>query len=220
MAGSGYRYGDGDDYIAIPEDSQTIDGTTPIVSKVIDIRDLDTVSFQLISADLVEPVTVTEGDSVVAEDTEFFFAAFDFTGLEDAVVTISGAAEEGNNGSFVITTGADGSFVAAGAVGLVDEDFDPETVTVTITHAEDPAQGAWTFEVSNNFQPGGIAAYGQVAAAGDWSSVTTLFDPTAVTAPNKEFVQANIRGRSLRATFTPTDGLGTVRANVNGKSWS
>lgn len=217
---SGYRYGDGDDYIAIPAASQTIDGTTAIVSKVIDIRDLDSVSFQLISADLVETVTVEEDDSVDASDTEFTFAGFDFTGLEDATVTIAGATNPGNNGTFIITTGADGSFVAAAAVGLVDETFDPDTVTVTLTHAEDPAQGAWTFEVSNNFAPGGIAAYGQVATVGDWSPVTTLFSPSAVTAPSSQFKQANVRGRALRATFTPTDGLGTVRANVNGKSWS
>lgn len=129
---TGDRRGDGEDYKVIP--STTVSGTTPIVSAVVDIRDLDSIGFQL------------------------------------------------------ITTGT--------------------------------AAGDWTFEASNNFQPEGIASYGQVPTSGDWSDVTALFSPAAVTTASNQFKEANIRARSIRATFTPSAGAGTVRANVNAKSWS
>lgn len=129
---TGYRRGDGDDYKVIP--STTVSGTTPIVSAVVDIRDLDSIGFQL------------------------------------------------------ITTGS--------------------------------VAGAWTFAASNNFQPEGIASYGQIPTMGDWSDVTALFAPAAVTTASNQSKQANLRARSIRATFTPTSGAGTVRANTNAKSWS
>lgn len=210
------RYGDGTDFECIPESAQTVDETTPIAVKVVDMRDMDKISFQLITEDVTETVPVDTGDDAVAADDELNFAGFDFTGLEDATIRISGS--EDNDGDFTIVTGSDGS--AEVTPTPTNETFDPETVTVLLIHTEDPVTGAWTFEASNNYAPGGIAPYGQVETSGDWTDVTTLFDVDAVTAASSQFVQAEIRCRAIRGTFTPTDGNGTVRANTNAKGWS
>lgn len=209
------RYGDGTDFEAIPDTA--IDGTAPIVTKVVDMRDMDCVSFDLIVEFAEEAIPVEEGDDAVAADDELNFAGFDFTGLEDAIIRISGSTD--NDGDHIITTGSDGTAVCAGST-LTNETFDPAEVTAILLHADDPPTGAWTFESSNNYTVQGIASYGQVPGQGDWVPCTELFDPTSVTTAVSEHVQANLRARAVRGTFTPTDGVGTVRAHVNAKSWS
>jgi hypothetical protein len=213
------RFGDGPEFELIPAASQTVDGTTPIVTRYIDMRDKDCVSLQLITEDAIDTIPVETGDEADGTTETLEFAGFDFTGLEDAIIRISGAENAENNGDHIITTGADGSAEVAGS-DLVDEEFDPETVTAILIHAEDPATGTWLIEASNNYAPGGIAPYGQVSTSGDWSDVTAKFDiDTSITAASNQMGQANLRCRVLRATFTPTDGEGTVRANGNAKGW-
>jgi len=182
---------------------------------------LDGCGLQLVTEDLREEITVETGDEVDAATDTFTFDGFDFTGLEGAFVVISGAAEAGNNGSWEVTTGADGSFESAGATGLVDEEFDPDTVTVYILRSDDPATGTWKIEVSNNYVNPKLPGLSQFGGRDTkWSDITSQFTPAiaSVTAASSQYVQAYpLVARQLRVTFTPTAGLGYITVTYSAK---
>src|SRR5678810_996645 len=219
-------YGKGEDCLFL-EPTPT-SGTTPVVGHPLNMmQDYDIVGLQLIVDPITENVDVQDGDNVDAAGTEFTFAAFDFTGLEGSTVRVVGAQNAGNNGDFIITTGADGSFVAAAAVGLVDEDFSPDTVTVTLI-SPDTMDGEWLIEISNDTTPAGMAgSYDQDSGVdGHWTDITSAFSPTIQpvvhgdAATLSQYVQATICVRSMRITFTPTTGSGSPTALGLARSYS
>jgi hypothetical protein len=198
------------------------DETDDVVTSGDDMRSFDSVGAQLITEDAEEEIAVETGDSADQATDTLAFAGFDFTGLEGATIRVEGAAEAGNNGDHIITTGADGSAVCAAST-FTDETFDPDTVTATLIHTEDPLLGDWFVEVSNNFVPASNGTvYGQVSNAGTWTDITSEFTPSiaTVTAAGSQYAQADLTARAIRYGFTPTGGQGTLIVRRFKKSWS
>jgi hypothetical protein len=159
----------------------------------------------------------------VASSKTWTLSEFDFTGLTNAMIVVSGATNAGNNGTFTISSVSSAHvIVTTTATGLVNETF-TAALRVTVLHAEDPPQGTWKIEVSNDFVPDcNGTVYGQIPNTGTWTDITGEFSPgiDAVTDAVTQYAQMNITARSLRYTFTPTDGQGMVSALRFAKSWS
>lgn len=221
-------YGDGKDNFVLPPTA--ISSTNPIVSHVIDTRDKDAISLQLIVDFQQDPVPITPGDAVVASTGVWTFAGYTFTGKTGAKLVVSGAANAGNNGTFAIT--AVGTHTATTATtGLVDESFGPNVVvSVTRSEAASVPQGAWTVAAVNDYIPpvpiSSSGSYGSPAGAGHFSDITALFSkPTAiaaVTTASSQYRQADphFDGRALQITFTPSAGIGKVSVAAYLKNWS
>jgi hypothetical protein len=188
--------------------------------------DMDMVSVQLIVDYQVDGVTVANTDAVVASTKVFTFANYTFTGLVGATITIAGATNSGNNGSFVISAVSGDTATCSTASGLVNETFDPTKVTVTVTHTETAAKpaGTWTILASNNYvNPGSVGSTGLGAAqtAGKFTDVTALFGTVnAVTDAGTQYVQALLGARHFEAIFTVSGGKGVATAAVFCKSHS
>ena len=81
--------------------------------------------------------------------------------------------------------------------------------------------GAWKVEISNNVVNSGSGAYGQVAATGTWTDITSGFSPAIASvdhtnaATQSQYAQADIRIRAIRVTFTGTAGTGAVSVYIN-----
>ncbi len=207
-----------------------ISGTTPQTT-ILDVRDKDAVSLQLIVDYQVDTVTVIgASDHVVASTGVWTFGNYTFTGLTGAKLVVSGAANAGNNGTFSIT-GVSGHTATTATTGLVDETF-AAGVTVQVIRSETASHpaGTWTILASNDYVPpapsSGIGAYGSAPNPGHFFDVKALFSkPTtvaAVTDANAQYVQADphFDGRHLKVTFTPSGGAGTVSVAPYRKNWS
>jgi hypothetical protein len=225
MAAVKYTYGDGGDSVAL---SKAFTTTAALASDIVDMRDYDGVALQLIVNLQVDTVSVDAGvDNVVASTKVFSFANYTFTGLVGATITISGAANSGNNGSFVISAVTTHTATCSTASGLVNETFGAG-VTVTVTHSETAAKptGTWTVAMSNNYTPASNgSSYGQAPSQGDFTDCSALFSSPAaiasVTDHGSQFVQppGHFSARSFQITFTPSGGKGTAIALVYCKSW-
>ena len=207
-----------------------ISGTTPVFT-ILDVRDKDAVSLQLIVDYQVDTITVIgAADHVVASTGVWTFGNYTFTGLTGAKLVISGATNAGNNGTFAIT-GVSGHTATTATTGLVDETF-AASVTAQVIRSETASHpaGAWTVLASNDYVPGAAGsssgAYGAPANPGHFFSVTALFSkPTtiaAVTDANAQYVQADphFDGRHLKVIFTPSGGAGTASVSPYRKNWS
>ncbi len=75
--------------------------------------------------------------------------------------------------------------------------------------------GVWLIEASNNWCPDG-GELGQVAYAGDWTDVSTLFTPslnTAATANGTQFIEPLTKPngwKAIRLTLTRTSGTSVI----------
>ena len=215
------RHGDGDDNVVIPV--TTFSNTTAIVSDGDDMRDIDSVGVQLIAGFKADSFSGSASDSLVAGTKTWTLSEYDFTGLTGATIRVTGAVSSGNNGDFVISSVTSAHvIVTTTATGLVNATF-TAALRVTVLHTEDPPQGNWKIEVSNDFVPAtNGTVYGQYPNPGTWTDITSEFNPSidAVTTAGTQYAQMDITARSLRYSFTPTDGLGTITVTRFGKSWS
>jgi hypothetical protein len=221
-------YGDGKDCFVLPP--TPISSTTPIVSKVIDVRDKDAVSLQLIVDFQQDVVAITPGDAVVASTGVWTFAGYTFTGKTGSKLLVIGAANAGNDGTFPIT--AVGTHTATTATtGLVNESFGPN-VQVFVIRSETASvpEGTWTVAGVNDYVPpvpaSSSGSYGAPAAAGHFSDISALFSKpaaiAAVTTASSQIVQADphLDVRGIQITFTPSAGIGPVSVAAYMKNWS
>jgi hypothetical protein len=210
-------FGDGTDGVYV----KPFTDTTPQVCGPVDHGDKDGVGIQLIVDYQVDKLTLTAGDGVVASTKTFTVAGVDFTGLTGAKVTFAGAT---NAGPYTITTPHNGSFVASGASGLVDETFDLTKVNATLQHTETAAKpaGTWTILASNNYVRSSTGtSLGAPGNPGKFTDVTALFGTVAaVTDAGSQYVQAPLHARHFEVIFTPSAGKGVATAAVFSKSWS
>lgn len=232
MASSKNTLGDGNDAYLIGEPGAVVGQTgvftdaTPQVGQA-DIRNFDGVSLHLIVDFATDNVAVTPTDNVVASTKVWTFANKTFTGLVGAKLTISGAANAGNNGTFVISAVSGNTATTSTASTLVNETFGPN-VSVTVVHSEAASvpAGTWTVAGSNDWATGGLAAYGQAQNAGHWPDISALFNSPAsiatVATATSQIVQppGHLSIRAIRVTFTPSGGKGTARCALMAKSWN
>src|SRR5580692_6602876 len=141
MASGKNIFGDGTEGIVL---AQAFTTTAACVSSVVDHRNMDGCALQLLVSLQVDQVNVVSGtDNVVASTKVFTFGNYTFTGLVGATINISGAANAGNNGSFVISAVSGHTATCSTASGLVNETFGP-AVVVTVSHSETAAKPAGT----------------------------------------------------------------------------
>lgn len=224
MATSKNTYGDGADTYVLNAPFAT---TAALVSSPVGLFDFDGVSLHLIVDFQQDEIAVAAGsDAVVASTGVWTFSGYTFTGKVGAKLVVSGAANPGNNGTFVITA-VSGNTATTATAGLVNETFGTNVVVyVTRSEAASVPAGIWTVQALNDFAPNGIAAYGMPAQLGHPADISALFSSPAaiaavVTAGSQMRQPPNhLSVRHLIVTFTPSGGLGTARCAIYAKSWS
>ncbi len=198
-------------------------GTTPVVA-LIDLEDFDVGSLHLIVENNTRTVVVTGTDSVVAISGTWTFANAVFTTNDvGGTITVTGATNAGNNGTFTILTRVSATVITTATTGLVNETFSA-SVGLTVTGA--PVTGSWLIEGSNDYAKANWG--GQNATAGHWADLATLIYPAlvSVTAPypaasgNQLLNFAPLGVRTLRATLTPATKAGLISVFGYGKSSS
>jgi hypothetical protein len=201
-------------------DHVAFDNTTPIVSPGDDMRRYDSVGIQLVSDFTTQSFTASGSDHVVDSTKTWTLSEFTFTGLAGATITIEGSAA--SDGTFTIQSVTSAHVIVTTVGPGADETFS-SAVTVTVTQIQDPPAGDWKIEVSNDFVPvTNGTAYGQPSNDGTWTDITSAFSPSiaAVTTAGTQYAQADLTARTLRYTFTPSGGQGTVSVIRYCKSWS
>ncbi len=203
--------------------SYAFTNTTASTTSGDDMREFDSVGAQLIAEFAITTVEAANTDAVVASSKTWTISGLTFTGLTGATIRVSGAANAGNNGDFVISSVSSAHVaVTSTASGLVTETF-TNAVEVSLVRTDSPPAGTWKIEVSNNFVPNtNGSVYGQPPTAGTWTDITSAFSPTisSVTTAGSQYVQADLTARDIRWTFTPTSGRGTAIVRRFCKSWS
>jgi len=181
----------------------------------------DGISFQIKTADYVQPLLVTATDSVTtAADATWVFANGQFTAaMVGGTFVVKGATNAGNNGTKTITAVTNATTVVTAAGTTVTETF-TAAVNVIVTVSADPIQAAFTVEVSDNYSRAQAPHAGQVPYAGDWAPVTTKFANTgspffpaiaAITADGSAYYQmVPFMGRYVRWVITPSAGTGNL----------
>jgi hypothetical protein len=213
--------------------SGVIVGTTPLVSSQDETGPWDGLSLHLIVDYQVDQIPVVAGsDNVVASTGVWTFGGYTFTGKTGAGLIVIGAANAGNNVGTLPRTGLNISAVGAhtattATTGLVNETFGAGVSAFVVrSEATSKPAGAWTIQGSNDFFTAGAPQGGVPAQLGHWPDITPFFNsPTtiaAVTDATSQIVQppSPFSIRSVRATFTPSTGLGVARVARFAKSWS
>ncbi len=203
----------------------TFTGTTAIVTSGDSMRDFDSVGAQLVVDFNSSSFTGSASDALVGGTKTWTLSEFTFTGLTGATIRVTGAANAGNNGDFVISSVTSAHvIVTTTATGLVNETFSTSLLVEVIrTDTAAVPAGTWKIEVSNDFVPNSNSnVYGQKTQAGTWTDITSAFSPTiaAVITAGSQYVQADLTARDIRWTFTPSAGQGKARVRRFCKSWS
>jgi hypothetical protein len=188
-----------------------VSGTDSVESRnLIAMARHDIIGAQLCVDPYTADVTVEAGDDVVASTHVWSFAGFDFTGLTSGTITVAGS--EDNDGTYNIVSGGDGTVTTDGT--QIDETFDPDEVTVTVTYPL--LEGAWTVSINNAFTPESLSGdFGQTPGnSGRDTDITTAFSPAIAAVDTSDadsysqYVQATICVRSVKFQFTATSGWG------------
>jgi len=206
-------------------------GDDTVYSAPVDVRNYDGFSLQLIADYFTAPIELTGPGSVDAATSTFTLPGNDFTGLEGSTITVSGAANDENNGSFLVDSVLDDTLTIAGHHTFVDETFGPD-VALSLSMTQAPPTGTWKIEGSNDFatqtsqSPAQGGAYGSPGNLGHWSDITALFNKPAAVASvsdaTSQIVQpdGHCSVRHIRVSFTPSGGMGSPSAYLYAKSWS
>lgn len=174
------------------------------------INSLDGCSYTVHVDDFETEVVVEDGDEAVSATDTLVIAGYDFTGQEGATVVVAGS--EDNDGSYVVTTGADGSAVFSAAT-FVDEEFDPDTVTITVIRTDEPPEGTVSIYVSNSYVAEDQMNFGQNANPGRWVNLSPNMDPPppAITDSGYEWYgDISLNALSIKIRVDIATGMGTV----------
>jgi hypothetical protein len=214
MPGSKMATGRGKDAVIM---NSVISGTTPIVSSIQDIMEIDIIGLQLIVENPVRVIAIKDTDHVVASTHTWTFANGAFTSADvGASLKVSGATNSNNNATVTISSVTNSTTIVTNGT-QTDETF-TDAVTVVITPVVATGVGTWKVEISCDYEDSGVPALNQVqnALTAHWTDITSAFSPTILspdgsTAANaNQFVQATISARKIRFTFTPSAGAGTA----------
>ncbi len=208
-----------------------IANTTPVVSTPTWLQHARAVSFQLETGeDTPRSFAPVVADNVVASTHTWVFANGAFTADNvGGTLTITGAANSNNNGSFTIASVTNSTTIVTGGTQTNETFTVFAAMTATVT--DNTVDGTWKIEVSNDLSGAGNSAAGQAPTTGTWTDVTSGFkqldDSTAIAtvahgtaATKNQYVQpasgAPLSARAVRVTFTPTGGKGSAKVLIGG----
>ncbi len=207
-------YGDGQDcYFWRPED--VVSGTDETESEPINAmarNDITGVQFVVDPDDRL--ITHDADDSVVALTGNWRFDNGAFTADDvGGTITVTGASNAGNNGTFTILTVPSATHITTSTSGLVNETFG---VDVEAVITRELLEGSWAVEISNDYTPDSFSGdFGQDPDdPGHWTDITDLFSPSiadvdsAVATSYSQYVQATICVRAIKFSFAATSGFG------------
>ena len=221
MPGTKMTTGRGGDCVIM---NSAVSGTTPIVSSILDIMDVDYIGLQLIVENPTRVIAIKDTDHVVASTHTWTFANGAFTSADvGASLKVSGATNSNNNATVTISSVTNSTTIVTNGT-QTNETF-TDAVTAVLTGVTATAVGTWLIEASCDYEDAGVPALNQVAntLTAHWSNVTALFSPTIAgpdgssAAKANQFTQATLSARKLRATFTPSSGAGTAFVAQTGK---
>lgn len=177
------------------------------------VADHECISFELTTAAGTRSIPVIATDNVVGATKVWTFAGGAFTADDvGGTITVAGATNGANNGTFTITAQG-GTTVTTGGAPVNETFTTPTNLIVTSTGLTITA-GTWTIEGSNSYSQ---AEPNAPDAAGTWSDITTSFTAiTAVTTNQTKFTMSSIArlsARSVRAKLT-LGAAGRTRANA------
>lgn len=179
----------------------------------VPLHDIDGISFELTTAAGTRTITVIATDNVVGGTKVWTFTNGAFTADDvGGTITVAGATNGANNGTFTITAQTATTVTTGGAP--VNETFaTPASLIVTSTGAAITA-GVWTIEASNSYAAGEPNA---PDAAGTWTDITASFTAIpAVTGNQAKFTMSSIARLSARAVRPKLTlgAAGRTRANA------
>lgn len=187
---------------------------TPGSLPSVNVHDMDGISFELTTAAGTRTITVIATDAVVGGTKIWTFANGAFTADDvGGTITVAGATNGANNGTFTISAQTPTTVTTGGAP--VNETFTtPTNLIVTSTGAAITA-GVWTIQGSNTFASSEL---NQVDAPGTWSDITTSFTTIAAVTGNGQtrLTMSTIpilSVRSVRPLLT-LGAAGRTRANA------
>lgn len=179
-------------------------------------EDLNSLSYVVAVDNEVQSVSHTVGDAVVASTHTWTFAGFTFTGMTGAKITVTGAAQANNNGTFTIASVTSAHVIVTGGT-QTNETFGAGVV-VTIERADVPLQATMSFLVSNDRNIDG--EYNCIPRAGRFVDITSEITsfPATVTVPLTDDVQLDpFSYRYGQWKIAPASGMGRFSLYVYGK---
>lgn len=187
--------------------NQVIAGTTPLVSPVQLLEDLDDVSVAFVFAPSTRTVVVTNTDNVVASTHTWVFANGAFVaGDVGGTITVAGATNSNNNATVTIASVTNSTTIVTGGT-QTNETFNNGTTTLVVTKplVQVGASGI-TAAVSNDYSED--TGNNALPNAGHFGDASSLFTPAfgAITTSGTKYAQAQIVGRAIQFTVTPTSG--------------
>lgn len=206
-----------------------LDMSAAIVGDWIGIHMLDNIAFQLKwVVEAGRTVAHTAADAVVAGTGTWRFDNGAFTAADvGGSFTVAGAANAGNNHTFVILTRVDATHVTTATTGLVNETFG-SGVTMSLVRAL--PTGVFTVETSQDGQTNNQSGAQTKIDPGTTGKITlsgilgpvTLVPSTAGTSPTANASSTNIRCNQveapyIRLSYAPTTGGGILQGGFAGK---
>lgn len=170
--------------------------TGAVALPAVPMHDFNGVSFELTTAAGTRTIVVIATDNVVGGTKVWTFANGAFTADDvGGTITVAGATNGANNGTFTISAQTATTVTTGGAP--VNETFStPTNLTVTSTGAVITA-GTWTIEASNSYASSEL---NQIDAPGNWFDVTAQFTTiAALTGQQSRFTMSSIAVLSARA---------------------
>jgi hypothetical protein len=209
---------------------QVPDGSTAPIELILEVPTTDRVSVQAIwSAGVLSvPVAVADGDDV---DVDAGVATWTFAGgAFDAAhvggtITVTGAAEPENNGTFEITAVNSATEIETDDGDLVDETFVAAGMTVTLEYeADGDITGTWSAACSNSYIPHPSDPSETPLRAGAWTTITArlVAAPTnpAGTAGSADIDFGWVSQSFVKVILTPSNGGGYVDLYASGKAYT
>jgi hypothetical protein len=204
-----------------------ISGTTPIVSDIAEIMDLDDIGLQLVVEQPARLFFSKDTDTVVAGTHTWTLANWGLLATDvNGTLKVSGAVQANNNATVTISSRTSATVGVTNGT-QTDETFGAGTVRFVVTPPLATGAGVWKVEVSADHVSDGVPALNQVQNTdlAHWSDITAQFSPTilnpdgAAAAKSNQWVsKSNLACRKIRVTFTPSAGAGTARVLITGKA--
>ncbi len=198
--------------VATVVSSEDFDADTPFVTRTPSLINVRGFGIVLVVEAAVREVVVTDTDSVVAASGTWVFANAAFTDADvGGSITVAGATNVGNNGTFEILTLVSGTSVTTAITGLTNETFEADDVTLSVESAA--LEATTEVEVSNDYVQATLPGLNQIPADGHWANVDDMFSPAppAITEATAEFFQADpLDAMNARIIIIPTAGAGAV----------
>jgi hypothetical protein len=203
-------------------------GSLGTIQAIYEVTGIDRLSIQAVwsAGQVTGSLVVEDGDDVaVAAGTAtwtFANGAFDAS-MVGGSFTVTGAAEAGNNATFVITAVNSATEIETDDGTAVTETFVGAGMTFSYTYDGDgDITGTFAVAVSNSYIPNPDSSQPAVRD-GAWTDVTARIDDIddpAGTAGNTDIDCGFVSQCFVRVTLTPAAGGGLVDFYASGKAYN